>query len=315
LVGPFGGYGGYTEQRFDAKSYEISTVVAGKAATEIRAIVYASGCELQEFVIPLTQESHVSQEFTCQPAQTVELSGQIVPNELARYANAELVIKYTAAWTHSFFGIADGPVTQFQLARVRPQSDGRFEINLPVVERETAHLAQSSLCLMLRDSHTFNPIAFNLEPDEADLRSGYRCLQARAFYPANITFTAAHFEKSALRGKVFRSDTGEPISDSYILLVREGGQPTNFDTRTDEAGDYIFGPVPAGHYTVSIYAWFPKREEVPCHNPPKQKSTDGGDITIEWQWKSHAFMEIVTLKGFSVESEQENVKDFDVLGH
>jgi hypothetical protein len=62
---------------------------------------------------------------------------------------------------------------------------------------------------------------------------------------------------------------------------------------------------------VAIYAWFPKRSEVP-QNPIEQKTV--GDITVEWQWKSHAFMEIVTLKGFSVELGRENVKDFDLMG-
>jgi hypothetical protein len=41
---------------------------------------------------------------------------------------------------------------------------------------------------------------------------------------------------------------------------------------------------------------------------------DGGDITVEWQRKSQAFMEIVTLKRFSIELGRENVKDFDLVG-
>jgi hypothetical protein len=41
LVGPFGGHGGYAAQRTGVHSYEIPTVVEGKAATEIRMIVYA----------------------------------------------------------------------------------------------------------------------------------------------------------------------------------------------------------------------------------------------------------------------------------
>jgi hypothetical protein len=65
---------------------------------------------------------------------------------------------------------------------------------------------------------------------------------------------------------------------------------------------------------MSIYAWFPKRSEVPCQNPLEQKTADGGDITVEWQWKSQAFMEIVTLKHFSIELDRENVKDFDLVG-
>jgi len=52
LVGPFGGYGGYAARRTGVHSYEIPTMVDDKAATEIRMIVYASGCEIQQFVSP-----------------------------------------------------------------------------------------------------------------------------------------------------------------------------------------------------------------------------------------------------------------------
>jgi hypothetical protein len=57
LVGPFGGYGGYVAQRTGVHSYEIPTMVEDKAATEIRMIVYASSCEIQQFVLLLTEHS------------------------------------------------------------------------------------------------------------------------------------------------------------------------------------------------------------------------------------------------------------------
>ena len=83
LVGPFGGYGSYVVQQVGVSSYQIPAMVDGKAATEIRVIVYASGCEIQKFVIPLTENLRVSREFPCQRVETVKLSGQIVPNELS----------------------------------------------------------------------------------------------------------------------------------------------------------------------------------------------------------------------------------------
>lgn len=94
LVGPFGGSGGYAAKRAGVHSYEIPAVVEGKAATEIRMIIYAPGCEIQTFVIPLTEGSRVSQEFPCQPVETVKLSGKIVPDALVRNTDAELVVTY-----------------------------------------------------------------------------------------------------------------------------------------------------------------------------------------------------------------------------
>jgi hypothetical protein len=131
LVGPFGGYGAYAASQAGVHSYHIPAVVEGKAATEIRMIIYAPGCEIQTFVIPLTQDSKVSQEFLCQPVETVKLSGKIAPEELVRGNNAELVVTYMAYWAHGFHGISDGFVTRFPLATVSPDANGTFQIDLP----------------------------------------------------------------------------------------------------------------------------------------------------------------------------------------
>src|SRR5580700_9297590 len=65
LIGAFGGYGDYTKQQPGLRLYEIPAVAEGKAASEIRMIVYASGCEIKTFVFPLTEGSRVEQKFEC----------------------------------------------------------------------------------------------------------------------------------------------------------------------------------------------------------------------------------------------------------
>jgi hypothetical protein len=119
-----------------------------------------------------------------------------------------------------------------------------------------------------------------------------------------------------IKGKVFRSDSNKAISNSYILLRQEkdsASQVEHFDVRTDENGEYLFKDIPAGSYTVSIYAWFPNKIVVPCQNLIEGKTVDGGNVTVEWQRKSRAFMEIVTIKGFSPDPDHLSVKDFDLL--
>src|SRR5712671_2856131 len=174
LVGPFGGYGGYAAQRTGVHSYEIPTMVDGKAATEIRMIVYASGCEIQQFVIPLAEHSRVSQEFPCQPVETVKLSGHIVPDALVRNANAELVGTYMAYWAHVFYGIAEGFVTGFHLATVSPDANGMFQVNLPYfsVDAEASSSEQkASFRLILRTPKPGTHIESNLEPEKRELGS------------------------------------------------------------------------------------------------------------------------------------------------
>lgn len=319
LRGPFGGYGDYVAPRTGVHSYDLPTSVEGKAATEIRMIVYASGCEIQQFVLPLTEHSRVSQEFQCERAETVRLSGKIAPTALVSDNNAELVVTYMAYWAHGFYGITDGFVTRFHLATASPDANGMFQVELPyfsVDSKASSSKQRASFRLMLRDAKTWNLIASNLEPEKQELRLEVHGLRIRSHYPDDLTFTAAEpfVQLTTIKGKVFRSDSGEAISNSYILLTSETDEAKHFDTRTDEKGEYLFGGVPAENYAVSIYAWFPKRNEVPCQNPIEQKTVDGGHITVEWQRKSQAFMEIVKIKGFSVELGRENVKDFDLAG-
>ena len=169
-------------------------MVDGKAATEIRMIVYASGCEIQQFVIPLAERSRVSQEFPCQPVETVKLSGHIVPDALVRDTNAELVVTYMAYWAHGFYGIADGFVTGSHLATVSPDANGMFQVGLPYfrVDAEASSSEQrASFRLMLRDSKTGNHIASNLEPEKQELRLQEHGLRIRSQYPDYLIFTAA----------------------------------------------------------------------------------------------------------------------------
>jgi hypothetical protein len=196
LVGPFGGYGGYTEQRAGLHFYEIAGSVEGKAATEIRLIVYAPGCEMQTFVLPLAHDSRVRQEFECQPVPSVRLSGQIEPNELVRDKNAELIVTYMAYWAHEFFGIVDGAVAEFRLATVSPDANGMFQVDLPHFNADatpSSSQPRASFSLMLRDAKTWNHIASNLEPELPELRFVDHSLRIQSDYPSGLKFTAGPF--------------------------------------------------------------------------------------------------------------------------
>jgi hypothetical protein len=191
LIGPFGGYGSYTKPGPGLQAYDISASVEGKPASEIRIIVYAAGCEIKTFVLPLTDFSRVEQEFECQRASTVKLSGQIVPVELARRDNAELVVEYMAYWAHGFFGITDGIVTEFRVASVSPDSNGVFQVQLPYFSSDVAASSprEASFRLMLIDSKTWNPLASELGSELPDLRLKGQGLPIRSDYPDGLKFT------------------------------------------------------------------------------------------------------------------------------
>jgi hypothetical protein len=94
-----------------------------------------------------------------------------------------------------------------------------------------------------------------------------------------VTMSLSTVDPTAITGKVFRSDSNETISNSYILLTREqnsGSDAHHFEVRTNENGEYIFRAIPAGNYTVSVYAWFLNKADVPCEYPLEEKTADGG---------------------------------------
>jgi hypothetical protein len=66
-------------------------------------------------------------------------------------------------------------------------------------------------------------------------------------------------------------------------------------------------------YTVSIYAWFPRKGGVPCQNSRDARTVDDGTVTVEWQQESQEFMEVVAIKAFSLEAGEERLKDCDLL--
>jgi hypothetical protein len=192
MVGPFGGRGGYVKQGVGLHSYEIVSSEEGKAATEIRMIVYASGCEIQTFVVPVTNNSRVHREFECRPARSVTLLGQIVPNELFRDKNAELIVSYFAFWAHEFFGIADGLVAEFRLVAVTPDANGMFQVDLPQFVADTERPSsqrRASLRFMLRDSKTWNVIASDLVPELPEFRLEDHSLRMQSYYPSGLKFT------------------------------------------------------------------------------------------------------------------------------
>jgi len=186
LRGPFGGYSSYVKQQPKLHSYDIATSVEGKAATEVRVIAYAPGCVIQRFILPLHGDSSATQAFDCRRLPTVSLSGQIAPSDFIRGRNTELTITYMAYWAHEFFGIADGIVTQIELARASPDTNGMFQFDLPDFTADTmpfSHQERASLHLALRDAKTWNPIPCEMEGVAHDLLNEDHGLQIRSYYP------------------------------------------------------------------------------------------------------------------------------------
>ena len=101
-----------------------------------------------------------------------------------------------AYWAHGFYGIADGLVTNFGLATVSPDANGRFQVELPYFSADGAASSpqrRASFWLMLRDSKTLNHIASDLQPELPELRLEEHGLRIQSHYPDGVKFTAGPF--------------------------------------------------------------------------------------------------------------------------
>jgi hypothetical protein len=171
-------------------SYEIKASSKDLPAHAMKILLYSPGCIIQNLILEFSGSEHVTKQFVCEHLPVIKLTGQLPP-ELAGKENAEIVIRYMAYWSHEFFGIADGPVSSFEIAKATPASDGRFEIDLPDFAQDrtsTTFTRPADFQLTLRDSKTWNPIARNLEPELPEFRTRTRELLIQSVYPANMRF-------------------------------------------------------------------------------------------------------------------------------
>jgi hypothetical protein len=116
----------------------------------------------------------------------------------------------------------------------------------------------------------------------------------------------------SMKGKVFRSDTKQPIANAQIVLLDEkksDKQDNSMDTKTDDQGNFSFPNVVAGTYTVSIRAWYPTQEDAPCQLL-MAKTADKNSTVVVMRDKDK-FVQQVFIKGFAIKAGKEIAKDFD----
>ena len=190
LYGPFGAYGGTASPKADSQSVEIRTVVDGKPASQVRMFVWAAGCRIATFDVPLPEFSDVYLFFPCIPLSTISLIGQINDPDLLRKKPAEVRVDYLDSWACGFFDFADCMVPQFSLGIAKPDAEGIFEIDLPDFSADPISSGaddKAEIQFVLREIGTWNLIAF-LEPTSEELRTPAGALRPASSYPQNLVF-------------------------------------------------------------------------------------------------------------------------------
>jgi hypothetical protein len=119
---------------------------------------------------------------------------------------------------------------------------------------------------------------------------------------------------TSFKGKVYHSDTKQPVAQAVILLLDEkksDKQDNSVQAKTDENGMFAFDKVAAGRYTISIRAWYTHQEDAPCQLLAGK--TQDKDSTVVVMKDGDRFVEQIFIKGFSVKAGKPINKDFDLV--
>ena len=95
-------FGGWVDPHSDISSYFISTTRNGRTAERLKALVYAPGCPIQTFDIPVSKAWPQSISYDCRAVPSIAISGSVIGLD-----NARIEAKYGARWVREFFGLTD----------------------------------------------------------------------------------------------------------------------------------------------------------------------------------------------------------------
>jgi hypothetical protein len=188
LRGSFGGVGGSIDPLPGLRTIRVNGLNdKGQAATSVKILVYAPGCDFMTFNLVLG-DAVIPEQFVCNSLPKVSLSGK-VPVDLIEGHNAEIVIRYNAYW---WGDCGDCAVTTFMLATVPAGKDGAFHAEFTDLSSHgdsSVPFSGADLSLTLRDSKTWNHLATFVVPESSDLKTGLG-LKIQSSYPANLKFVS-----------------------------------------------------------------------------------------------------------------------------
>jgi hypothetical protein len=112
-----------------------------------------------------------------------------------------------------------------------------------------------------------------------------------------------------LNGKVYRSDTNQPIPAAKIEIW--SSQKNKLESKTDEQGNYYFGQVKGGKYFVKITVQYNKITDVPCN--VGTGATADKNSYVNMKDEGLGYVDVwVSIDNFRVNSNKPMTKDFDV---
>jgi hypothetical protein len=177
--------GGWVQPRPSVSSYLISTMREGRAATRIRALLYAPGCAIQTLDLPLSGSNNQKYSLTCRPLPTLSIAGLLTRQELLAGREFNLEARYVARWAQPFFGFDPQMITAVPVGDLVSLSpDGRFKMQIPGFSQDSPGEIQ----IWAREKVTGKMIAQLLPDGPPAIKTRMGGLKIGSEYPAEIVF-------------------------------------------------------------------------------------------------------------------------------
>ena len=193
LEGPFGGHSAQVQPQEDQWVYTIPMSTKELAATRMKAVIWAKGCELQTYDLDLLHSAERELRYECIAPSSVLLTGRLLLNDSLRKKPHQIAISYAASWVCGFFGLGDCMVPGFRVDTVTPTDDETFTVELPDFSRvpqgfgQSMVVSDSSFSLYLFDSK-MTPLR-QLQPELEDVTAPDGNLRVLSAYPPDLVFS------------------------------------------------------------------------------------------------------------------------------
>jgi hypothetical protein len=185
-------------------SFGIGTLVDGRPATEMKAILYAPGCAIQTLDLRLSGSGTIPFSFVCRPVRNVEVNGLLVRADRLWRHTVKLQTRYVARWATPFLGLDKTVPTSITVGDVTAIStEGRFHVVVPDFSEDLSAKQgdpPGEFQIWAKDETTGAIVAM-LVPQES-VRTRMGGLKVQKEYPNELTFAPCAASSAKAHDKV-----------------------------------------------------------------------------------------------------------------
>jgi hypothetical protein len=209
-----GSFGGLVQVRPGVSSYAVSTMAGERAATGIKALLYAPGCALQTLDLALSGSSSPHYAFICKPVPAVSISGKVAHPDRLYSRGATLQARYIARWAAGFLGVDDSFAPIIPVGEASKLSaDGGFQISVPDFSAPAGTADRSEeFQIWAKDKISGNLMALLMPEGHQSIATRMGGLKILSTYPTDIVFAPCDINSAQTHdaeGFALRPDTAD----------------------------------------------------------------------------------------------------------